>query len=289
MVEGLIKVAEENKGGDRREGALRRVHRRAREEGLAKERELAQKLLTDYPKTPYTSDVLLTSGRHSAEAGALPRGGRVVRAGGQRMGGDGTGLDGWLAAARLRMALGDYPDAHAGLQAAANVGGNRKGEVLALLAEAKLKARDLAGAKAARDRRRSAWTRRTRRPRPCSPRCRPPPPASGPTSSPRRWPPVVRAPTGQSEDSRQGALVPGRAALPELQGHPRRPDGPEGGGAAAAAGRVQPVRVDGQPGVGGGLAVEAGPVAPVASPRRWSRRRCRPGCPPPTRSSSSRR
>src|SRR5262249_14520345 len=66
----------------------------------------------------------------------------------QRMGQDSTGYDGWMAAGRLRMVLNDYPGAQKDFQNAANVGGNRRGEALALLSQAKLKGRDLAGAKA---------------------------------------------------------------------------------------------------------------------------------------------
>ena len=64
------------------------------------------------------------------------------------MGQDSTGYDGWMAAGRLRMVLNDMPGAQKDFQAAANVGGARRGEALALLAQSKLKARDLAGAKA---------------------------------------------------------------------------------------------------------------------------------------------
>ena len=65
------------------------------------------------------------------------------------MGQNSTGYDGWMAAGRIRLVLNDLPGAEKDFQSAANVGGNRKGEALALLAQTKLKARDMNGAKAA--------------------------------------------------------------------------------------------------------------------------------------------
>ena len=149
VVEGLLKVASENKGGDIAEKALYGAFTAAREKkDYAKEREIGAKLLTDYPKTAYTSDVLATIARHSAEAGRFPEAAQWYEQLGQRMGQDGTAYDGWMAAGRLRMVLNDYPGAQKDFQSAANVGGNRRGEALAQLSQAKLKGRDLAGAKA---------------------------------------------------------------------------------------------------------------------------------------------
>ncbi len=54
-----------------------------------------------------------------------------------------------MAAGRIRLVLNDLPGAEKDFQSAANVGGNRKGEALALLAQTRLKARDMNGAKAA--------------------------------------------------------------------------------------------------------------------------------------------
>jgi hypothetical protein len=74
VVEGLLKVASENKGGDIAEKALYGAFTAAREKkDYAKEREIGAKLLTDYPKTAYTSDVLASIARHTAEAGRFPR------------------------------------------------------------------------------------------------------------------------------------------------------------------------------------------------------------------------
>lgn len=150
VVEGLLKVASENKGGDIAEKALYGAFTAAREKkDFAKEREIGAKLLTDFPKTAYTSEVLATLGRHSAEAGRFTEAAQWYEQLGARMGQDSTAYEGWMAAGRLRMVLNDLPGAQKDFQAAANVGGNRRGEALALLAQAKLKARDMAGAKAA--------------------------------------------------------------------------------------------------------------------------------------------
>jgi len=150
VVEGLLKVAAENKGGDIAEKALYGAFTAAREKkDYAKEREIGAKLLTDYPKTAYTSDVLATLGRHSAESGRFTEAAQWYEQLGARMGQDSTAFEGWMAAGRLRLVLNDQPGAQKDFQAAAAVGGNRRGEALALLAQSRLKARDLPGAKAA--------------------------------------------------------------------------------------------------------------------------------------------
>jgi Flp pilus assembly protein TadD len=149
VVEGLLKVATENKGGDIAEKALYGAFTAAREKrDWAKEREIGAKLLTDYPRTAYTSDVIITLGRHSAEAGRFVEAAQWYEQLGARMGQDRSAYDGWMAAGRLRLALNDLPGAQKNFQAAANIGGSRRGEALAMLAQSKLKSRDLAGARA---------------------------------------------------------------------------------------------------------------------------------------------
>ena len=93
--------------------------------------------------------MLATLGRHAAESGKFPEAAQWYEQLGARMGQDGTAYEGWMAAGRIRMVLNDLPGAQKDFQSAANVGGNRRGEALAMLAQAKLKARDMAGAKAA--------------------------------------------------------------------------------------------------------------------------------------------
>jgi tetratricopeptide (TPR) repeat protein len=152
VVEGLLKVAAENKGGDIAEKALYGAFTAAREKrDYAKEREIGAKLLTDYPRTAYTSDVLTTLGRHSAESGRFVEAAQWYEQLGARMGQDSSAFDGWMAAGRLRLALNDFAGAQKAFQSAANVGAGRRGEALALLAQTKLKARDLAGARATAD------------------------------------------------------------------------------------------------------------------------------------------
>ena len=248
----------------RREGALRRVHRRAREEGLRQGARAGRQAAHRLPEEPVPLGRAADARPALGGGRALRRGGAVVRAGGPELGQDSTAVDGWMAAARLRMALGDYKGAQKDLEAAANVGGNRRGEVLALLAEAKLKARDLRRRQG--HRRADAGLDKTN------------PQAAAvlaevaatqgerPDVLSKSLSPVVRA-ASQGEDTRQGALVPRRDPLPELQGHARRQGRGEGRRAAAAGGRLHAGRVAGQPGVGGGLAVEAGPLAPVARGR----------------------
>jgi cellulose synthase operon protein C len=149
VVEGLLKVASENKGGDIAEKALYGAFTAAREKrDWAKEREIGAKLLTDFPRTAYTSDILLTLGRHAAEAGRFVEAAQWYEQLGARMGQDSTAYDGWMAAGRLRLALNDMAGAQKNFQAAANIGGARRREALALVAQAKLKSRDLAGARA---------------------------------------------------------------------------------------------------------------------------------------------
>ncbi|MBJ6761107.1 tetratricopeptide repeat protein [Myxococcaceae bacterium JPH2] len=150
VVEGLVKVADENKNSDIGEKALYGAFTAAREKrDMSRERELGAKLVQDYPKSQYLSDVLLTLGRHAAEAAAFPEAAGWFEQVGQKLGADFAAVDGWLAAARLRMGLGDYKDAARNLEMAAEVAGARKGEVLALLADTRLKQKDMGRAKTA--------------------------------------------------------------------------------------------------------------------------------------------
>ncbi|MFY2556491.1 tetratricopeptide repeat protein [Corallococcus terminator] len=152
VIQGLVKVADENKNTDIGEKALYGAFTAAREKrDLQAERELGTKLSQDYPKSQYLSDVLLTLGRHAAEAAAFGEAATWFEQVGQKLGADIAGVDGWLAGARLRMALGEYKEAARNLETAAEVSGARKSEVLVLLAEARLKAKDYPRAKLAAD------------------------------------------------------------------------------------------------------------------------------------------
>ncbi|WP_338869944.1 tetratricopeptide repeat protein [Myxococcus stipitatus] len=150
VIQGLVKVADENKNSDIGEKALYGAFTAAREKrDLQAERDLGGKLVQDYPKSQYLSDVLLTLGRHAAEAAAFGEAATWFEQVGQKLGADIAGVDGWLAGARLRMALGEYKEAARNLETAAEISGARKSEVLVLLAEARLKAKDYSRAKLA--------------------------------------------------------------------------------------------------------------------------------------------
>ncbi|MCP3103625.1 tetratricopeptide repeat protein [Myxococcus sp. K15C18031901] len=152
VIQGLVKVADENKNTDIGEKALYGAFAAAREKrDLQAERDLGGKLVQDYPKSQYLSDVLLSLGRHAAEAAAFGEAATWFEQVGQKLGGDIAGVDGWLAGARLRMALGEYKEAARNLETASEVAGARKAEVLVLLAEARLKAKDYPRAKLAAD------------------------------------------------------------------------------------------------------------------------------------------
>lgn len=146
VMEGLIKVAEENKGAEIGEKALYGAFVAAREKrDLNKQRELGTKLLQEYPKSGYLQDVLLSLGRQLAEVARFSEAATQFETLGQRL----NSLDGWQSAARLRLALQEYKEATRDFEAAADLGGARKAELLGQLAQARLKAKDLAGARAA--------------------------------------------------------------------------------------------------------------------------------------------
>jgi cellulose synthase operon protein C len=143
VVQGLVKVAEENKGKEIGEKALYGAFSAAREKRENdKQRELGAKFVAEYPASQLTSAVLLTLGQMALETARFAEAASYYEQVGKRLGSDGAALDGWLTAARLRLALGDHPNAVRSLDAAVGVGGGRKAEVLALLAQAWLKANE---------------------------------------------------------------------------------------------------------------------------------------------------
>lgn len=143
LVEGLLKVADENKGQEIGEKALYSAFSAAREKrDLRKERELGQRFTAEYPKSQYISDVLLTLGRHAAESGRYTDAAGYFEQLGQRFGGDSTGFDGWMASARIKLAMGDNAGAIKALETAAETAGGRKLEVLVLLAQTRMKMKE---------------------------------------------------------------------------------------------------------------------------------------------------
>ncbi len=150
VVSGLLKVAEENKGQEIGEKALYAAFSAAREKrDLRAERDLGTRLVADYPKSQYLSDVLLTRGRHAAEAARFAEAAGWFEQVGQRLGSDFAAVDGWISGARLRMALKQHREAIRNFEAAAEIAGARKAEVLVALAEASLKGGEPGKARAA--------------------------------------------------------------------------------------------------------------------------------------------
>ncbi|MFN0063847.1 MAG: hypothetical protein ACKVPX_15180 [Myxococcaceae bacterium] len=149
VIEGLLQVANDNKGAEIGEKALYGAFTAARDKrDYPRERELAQRLATEYPKSGFLSNVLLTVGRHAAEAARFSEAASDYELVGQRLRGDAAGVDGWLAGARLRTAMGQYREAAADLETAADVGGGRKAQILAQLAAVRMKAGEYPKARA---------------------------------------------------------------------------------------------------------------------------------------------
>jgi cellulose synthase operon protein C len=149
VIVGLLKVADENKGQEIGEKALYGAFAAAREKrDLRKEREIGDRFIREYGRSQYLSDVMLTLGRQAAEAGRFQDAAAYFEQMGQRFAGDSTGLDSLLASARLRAAMGDHAGAIRVLEATVEQAGQRKAEVLVLLAQAQYKQRAYARARA---------------------------------------------------------------------------------------------------------------------------------------------
>jgi cellulose synthase operon protein C len=152
VIEGLMKVADENKGQEIGEKALYAAFTAAREKrDNRKEKEIGQRFITEYAKSSYLSDVILTLGRHAAEGGRYAEAAGYYEQVGQKFQGDSTGLDSFIAAARLKMALGDYPGAIKSFEQAAEQAGSRKAEMLVFIAQAQMKMKQPAKARATAD------------------------------------------------------------------------------------------------------------------------------------------
>jgi tetratricopeptide (TPR) repeat protein len=149
VITGLLKVADENKGQELGEKALYGAFAAAREKrDLRKEREVGERFVKEYPKSQYLSDVMITLGRHAAEAGRYADAANYFEQMGKQFAGDSTGLDSLLSSARLRLAMGDYPGAIKVLETTVEQAGARKAEVLVSLAQAHLKMKAPAKARA---------------------------------------------------------------------------------------------------------------------------------------------
>ncbi len=150
VVAGLVKVADENRGAEMGEKALYGAFTAAREKGdFGKANELGKRFANEYPKSGFLSPVLLTMGRHAGEVGRFGEAADHYELLGARLHPDGAALDGWLAAARLRRALGDSNGAVKALEKGVEVAGSRRAELLTLIAQTHLDAGELAKARAA--------------------------------------------------------------------------------------------------------------------------------------------
>ncbi len=149
VITGLLKVADENKGQEIGEKALYGAFSAAREKrDMRKEREIGERFIKEYGKSQFLSDVMLTLGRHAAEAGRFQDAATYFEQMGRAFAGDATGLDSLFASARLRTAMGDYPGAIKVLEPMVEQAGPRKAEVLVLIAQAHQKMRSPAKARA---------------------------------------------------------------------------------------------------------------------------------------------
>jgi tetratricopeptide (TPR) repeat protein len=142
-------VADENKGQEIGEKALYGAFSAAREKrDLRKEREIGERFVKEYAKSQYLSDVMITLGRHAAEAGRFQDAAALFEQMGRQFAGDSTGLDSLLSSARLRVAMGDYPGAIKVLESTVEQAGTRKAEVLVTLAQTHMKMKAPAKARA---------------------------------------------------------------------------------------------------------------------------------------------
>jgi tetratricopeptide (TPR) repeat protein/uncharacterized protein YozE (UPF0346 family) len=153
VIEGLLKKADESKGTELGEKALYGAFVAVREKkDFAKQKELAQRFMGEYPKSQFLSDVLLSTARQSAESGYFQDAAGYFEQIGQKMGNESAGLDGWLAAAKLQLALGKTQEGIHDLDTAADLAnGPRKVEIYDLIADAWMKQKNFPRAKAAAD------------------------------------------------------------------------------------------------------------------------------------------
>jgi cellulose synthase operon protein C len=149
VVTGLLKVADENKGQEIGEKALYGAFSAAREKRDFKvEREIGERFMKEYSKSQFLSDVMNTLGRQAAESGRFEEAASTFETIGSKFSGESLGLESVLSAARLKTALGDYAGASKLLETAVEQSGQRKSEILSLVAQTHLKAGALPKAKA---------------------------------------------------------------------------------------------------------------------------------------------
>ncbi len=149
VITGLLKVADENKGQEIGEKALYGAFSAARDKrDLRQEREIGERFIKEYQKSQFVSDVMITLGRHAAEAGRFDDAAQYFEQIGKQFAGEATGLDSLIASARLRMAMGDLAGAIKVLDTSLEQAGPRKTEVLVMLAQTQMKMKAPAKARA---------------------------------------------------------------------------------------------------------------------------------------------
>lgn len=148
IIEALLKAADDNKGKEQGEKALYGAFAACRDKrDFAREKEIGARFINEYPKSEYLADVILTMCRQAAEGGRYAEAAGCYEQSGQKFN-DSTGLDGFITSAKLKMALGDYPGAIKSLEGASENAGPRKPEVLALIAQTRMKMHESGKAKA---------------------------------------------------------------------------------------------------------------------------------------------
>jgi len=149
VITGLLKYADENKGTDIGEKALYGAFAAARDSrNLKMEREVGERLLKEYPNSEYVSDIMLTLGRHAAEAGRFDDAARYYEEMGQKFAGESSGLESLISSARLRIAMGDNAGAIKTLEEAAEKAGARRPEILVLIAQTQMSDNNTSAARA---------------------------------------------------------------------------------------------------------------------------------------------
>ena len=270
-------MADENKGAEIGEKALYGAFTAAREKRDLQRASAswASSSSHEYPKCQYLV------GR-AAHAGPPRGGGRPLRARrpatssrwARSWARTSPALDGWLAAARLRMALGDYNGrGRATLETAAELAGARKAEVLVLLAQAHLKMQGLAQARAAAEQALKLDKTNAGGGARSSPRCRRPPrprrPAGGADRHPHHG--GRQGPNGQTEEAAKALWYLGEILYRSYKALPADKVEEKVAALQQLEGIYTQAASHGLAGVGGGLAVEAG-RSRTGTSRTWWRR-----------------
>ncbi|MFT3713362.1 MAG: outer membrane protein assembly factor BamD [Archangium sp.] len=145
LLEPLLKTADELKGTPGGEKALQNAIALVTDRGdTTKRDELAQRLLTEYPRSEAASNLMQTLANDAANAARFSEATKKYEEIGARF----NDAEAWLSAARLQSALGDSNGAVKAYEAAANLPGARKLDALVGQAQTLLAARETSRARA---------------------------------------------------------------------------------------------------------------------------------------------